>query len=247
MSSNYYGGSYTFDAPERWQCYFQDAATKVMDNIIDLHNDIMFFLVGISVFVFYMLIRIVYAYRIENKRTKRRLTLQHNTLMEIVWTLTPAVILMFIALPSYMLIYLMDEVLEPQMTLNITGHQWYWTYRHPEAKINYDSYMTPPEDLEPIGAFRLLEVDRRVVLPIRLTIRLLVSSADVIHSWAVPSLGIKVDACPGRLNQIGLKINRLGVFYGQCSEICGVNHSFMPIAVESCTTKGYINWIKNFE
>lgn len=246
---------YNFDSPERWQFLFQDAATKIMDNITDLHHDIMFFLVAISIFVSYMLIRIILAYRVENTNTIRTLTLQHHTLMEVIWTLVPAVILMFIALPSYILIYNMDELIDPKITLKVIGHQWYWSYEYSditkekfdEEGIAFDSYMVPSDDLAPIGALRLLEVDNRVVLPIHTSIRLLITSSDVIHSWAVPSLGIKLDACPGRLNQIGVNINRIGVFYGQCSEICGVNHSFMPIAVESCKLQNYINWLNKVQ
>lgn len=247
--------TYNFDSPERWQLLFQDAATKIMDNITDLHHDVMFFLVVISIFVLYMLLRIVFAYRVQETATLRTLTLQHNTEMEVIWTLVPAIILMFIALPSYILIYNMDELIDPKITLKVIGHQWYWSYEYSDVQkenfstegIAFDSYMVPSDELAPIGALRLLEVDNRVVLPIHTSIRLLITSSDVIHSWAVPSLGIKLDACPGRLNQIGLNINRISVFYGQCSEICGVNHSFMPIAVESSKLENYINWLNSIE
>jgi cytochrome c oxidase subunit 2 len=243
--------SFHFDTPERWQLLFQDTATKIMDNIIDLHHDIMFFLVVISTFVFYMLIRIVLAFRVENTETVRTLTLQHHTWMEVIWTLVPAVILI-IALPSYILIYTMDELIDPKLTLKIIGHQWYWHYEYSDTTkqsfadegVSFDSYMKQDDDLT-VGALRLLEVDYRIVAPLDTSIRLLITSSDVIHSWAVPSFGIKLDATPGRLNQIGLNINRIGVFYGQCSEICGVNHSFMPIVVESCSIDQYQNWLDN--
>ena len=246
---------YHFDSPERWQFLFQDAATKIMDNIIDLHHDIMFFLIAISTFVLYMLIQIVLSFRVENTTTARTLTLQHHTWMEVIWTMVPAVVLAFIALPSYILIYNMDELIDPKITLKVIGHQWYWSYEYSDMTkksladdgLAFESYMVPNDQIETgiPGALRLLEVDNRVVLPIHTSVRLLVTSSDVIHSWAVPSLGIKLDAVPGRLNQIGANINRISVFYGQCSEICGVNHSFMPIAVESCRIENYIDWIRS--
>jgi len=182
--------TFKFDTPERWQLLFQDAATKIMDNIIDLHHDIMFFLVVISTFVFYMLMRIVLAFRIENTETIRTLTLQHHTWMEVIWTLVPAVILMFIALPSYILIYTMDELIDPKLTLKIIGHQWYWHYEYSDTTkqsfadegVSFDSYMKQDDDLT-VGALRLLEVDYRVVAPLDTSIRLLITSSDVIHSW----------------------------------------------------------------
>ncbi len=246
--------TYSFDAPERWQCLFQDAATQVMDNIIDLHHDIMFFLIAISIFVFYMLMSIVYNFRETNLKTDRTVSLQHHTWLEVIWTLVPAVILAFIALPSYILIYNLDELIDPKITMKVIGHQWYWSYEYSDFTkqtladdgLAFDSYMIPNDDLivDMPGAFRLLEVDNRVVLPVHTSVRLLITSGDVIHSWAVPSLGVKLDAVPGRLNQIGININRVSVFYGQCSEICGVNHSFMPIAVESCRIDHYLEWLQ---
>ena len=243
--------SWGADAPVRWQIMFQDPGTKSMTNIQELHNDLMFFIVAISVFVLYILLRVVSAFRIENKNTIRRLSLQHHTSLEVIWTLIPAVILMLLALPSYTLLYHLDEILSPRVTLKVLGHQWYWHYEYPDLTkegfenegVSFDSYMLPADDLEPVGALRLLDVDNRVVLPIDTSVRALISSSDVIHSWAIPSLGVKVDACPGRLNQVGFNINRAGVFYGQCSEICGVNHSFMPIAIEACRLENFVSWL----
>nr|AJF36680.1 cytochrome c oxidase subunit 2 [Gefionella okellyi] len=172
----------------------------------------------------------------------------HNTFLEIIWTITPAFILMIIAVPSFSLLYAVDEIIDPNITLKIIGHQWYWSYEYSDysfyhnQSIVFDSYMIPDDDLIS-GQLRLLEVDNQIVLPIYTHIRLLISSSDVIHSWTIPSFGIKVDALPGRLNQLSLFINRLGYFYGQCSEICGVNHGFMPIVVNAINIKDYINWI----
>lgn len=167
--------------------------------------------------------------------------------VEAVWTILPAFILLFLALPSLQLLYLTDEIVEPGVTIKAIGHQWYWRYEYTDfCDIEFDSYIINTVDLEE-GQFRLLEVDNRIVLPINIEIRLLVSAADVIHSWTVPALGVKADAIPGRLNQIRFIIQRPGVFYGQCSEICGANHRFIPIAVESVNTNRFISWINSFQ
>nr|YP_009350061.1 cytochrome oxidase subunit 2 [Spongospora subterranea]AIK19929.1 cytochrome oxidase subunit 2 [Spongospora subterranea] len=178
-------------------------------------------------------------------------TINYGTLIEIVWTIVPALILVLVAVPSFTLLYSMDEIIDPMLSLKVIGHQWFWSYEYSDyATLNltedtsfvFDSYMILDEDLA-LGQFRLLEVDNRVVLPTHTHIRAIITSTDVLHSWAVPSLGIKIDACPGRLNQISMFINRPGVYYGQCSEICGINHGFMPIAIEAVTFKEYASWI----
>ena len=174
----------------------------------------------------------------------------HGTVIEVAWTVTPSLILMIIAVPSFALLYSMDEIVDPSITLKAIGHQWYWTYElsdyseNDENSIVFDSYMVPEDDLT-LGQLRLLEVDNRVVLPIQTHVRVLVTAADVLHSWAVPSLGVKCDAVPGRLNQTSIFLQRPGVFYGQCSEICGVNHGFMPIVVEGVSLDEYITWLSN--
>jgi len=163
--------------------------------------------------------------------------------IETIWTVIPAVILIFLALPSLRLLYLLDEVGDCSLTVKSIGHQWYWSYEYSDfLNIEFDSYMVPTNELER-GDFRLLEVDHRVVLPTQTDIRVLVTSADVIHSWTVPSLGVKADAVPGRLNQLRFYIKYPGVFYGQCSEICGANHSFIPIVVEAVPLKNFIEWV----
>jgi cytochrome c oxidase subunit 2 len=176
--------------------------------------------------------------------------LVHGTTIEIIWTIAPAVILVFIAFPSFKLIYLMDEVVDPAITLKVIGHQWYWSYEYSDyadqegTTINFDSYMIPTNDLTK-GQFRLLEVDEKVVVPANTHVRVIITSADVIHSWAVPSLGVKLDAVPGRLNQLGFLANREGIFHGQCSEICGANHAFMPIVVEAVNLETYCEYINS--
>nr|YP_009317604.1 cytochrome c oxidase subunit 2 [Pterocladia mexicana]YP_009317650.1 cytochrome c oxidase subunit 2 [Pterocladia robusta]YP_011017039.1 cytochrome c oxidase subunit 2 [Pterocladiella capillacea]AOX49056.1 cytochrome c oxidase subunit 2 [Pterocladia mexicana]AOX49102.1 cytochrome c oxidase subunit 2 [Pterocladia robusta]WQB61717.1 cytochrome c oxidase subunit 2 [Pterocladiella capillacea] len=236
------------DSAENWQLGFQDPATPIMEGIINLHHDLMFFVCVVSIFVTWMLFRTLWHFSYH--RNKIPSSLSHGTLIEIVWTVTPAIILLVIAIPSFSLLYAMDEIISPAITIKTLGHQWYWSYEYSDylnedgESILYDSYMIPEEDLE-IGQLRLLEVDNRMVIPINTHVRLIVSAADVLHSWAVPSLGIKCDAIPGRLNQTSLFIKREGVYYGQCSEICGINHGFMPIVVEAVTLPDYISWISN--
>lgn len=243
-----------FDYAEPWQLSFQDPATPIMEGIVDLHHDIMFFLILIVVFIIWVLLRIVYKFgSARNKSLPLQIT--HHTLLEVTWTLVPAVILIFVAVPSFALLYAMDEANNPSITVKAIGHQWYWSYENNDFKQggktvyqNFDSYMILEEDLMP-GELRLLEVDNSLALPTKMRIRILVSSYDVLHSWAVPSFGVKTDACPGRLNEINLFILRPGVFYGQCSELCGLRHSFMPIRVVSYNlfslyhSKGFESWI----
>lgn len=247
----------SFDFSKNWQCLFQDPATSIMENIIDLHHDVAFFMVMVITFVLWMLANIYYHFNSANKKAIRSLDFTHNTIIEVVWTLIPTFILLLIALPSYVLIYNLDEMNDPRITVKIIGHQWYWSYEYsdynkeitwkPEIFQNketivFDSYMINENDLIK-GQLRLLEVDNDMYLPVNTTVRLLITASDVIHSWTIPSLGIKMDAVPGRLNQIGTFINRESIFYGQCSELCGINHSFMPIGLRSVTFATYVNWI----
>ena len=225
---------------------FQDPATPLMQGIIDLHHDIMFFVVVINTFVLWMLLRTLQTFTKTVNPQAEKIT--HGTAIEIAWTVTPSLILICIALPSFALLYSMDEIVDPALTIKALGHQWYWSYEYTdyntsdEPAIAFDSYMIPEDDLE-LGQLRLLEVDNRVVLPVATHIRVLVTSADVLHSWAIPSLGVKCDAVPGRLNQLSLFMQREGIFYGQCSELCGANHGFMPIVVESVCLDDYLQWV----
>lgn len=237
------------DAAEPWQLGFQDAATPMMQGIMDLHHDIFFFLILILVFVLWILVRALWHFHYKKNPIPQRIV--HGTTIEILWTIFPSIILMFIAIPSFALLYSMDEVVvDPAITIKAIGHQWYWTYEYSdynssdEQSLTFDSYMIPEDDLE-LGQLRLLEVDNRVVVPAKTHLRIIVTSADVLHSWAVPSLGVKCDAVPGRLNQISILVEREGVYYGQCSEICGTNHAFMPIVVEAVSRKDYGDWVSN--
>nr|YP_009139550.1 cytochrome c oxidase subunit II [Amplexidiscus fenestrafer]AKF78555.1 cytochrome c oxidase subunit II [Amplexidiscus fenestrafer] len=226
------------DIPEPWHLGLQDAADPVMEEIIFFHDQIMFLLVIIIIVVLWLIVEAL------NGESYDR-NLINGTLLEIVWTIIPAIILVFIASPSLKLLYLMDEIVGPALTIKAVGHQWYWSYEYSdyqEETLEFDSYMVPTSDLNS-GDFRLLEVDYGLIVPIKTHVRILVTAADVLHSFAVPALGLKIDAVPGRLNQAGLFVKRPGLFYGQCSELCGANHSFMPIVIEAVSLDRYINWI----
>ena len=238
------------DAAETLQFDFQEAATPSMEGIISFNYNLTFVICFILVFVSWLLVNCIFYYLDYKNINSSKFT--HSNELEIVWTTIPAIILLLLATPSFSLLYSMDEISDPTLSFKIIGHQWYWSYEFSDynyflcgtnsdsTKIKYDCYMTNLETLpEKQGYFRLLETNKRILLPIKTHIRLLVSSADVLHSWTVPSFGVKVDACPGRLNQLNLFIKRTGLFFGQCSEICGVNHAFMPIAVACVEQKIY--------
>nr|QOW08836.1 cytochrome oxidase c subunit 2 [Carpilius convexus] len=216
----------------------QDSASPLMEQLIFFHDHIMLIIILIITFVGYMLSTVLLNSLIN------RYMLEHQTI-ELIWTAIPAIILIFIALPSLRLLYLLDEINNPSMTLKTIGHQWYWSYEYSDfLNVEFDSYMIPSNELDNSG-FRLLDVDNRTVLPMNTQIRIIISAADVIHSWTIPALGVKADAIPGRLNQSSFLINRPGLFFGQCSEICGANHSFMPIVIESISTNSFLNWISS--
>jgi cytochrome c oxidase subunit 2 len=237
------------DSAEPWQMGFQDPATPTMEGIINLHHDLMFVLIVVLVMVLWLLYRILTTYN-RNEGLEAEKTV-HATNLEIVWTVTPGLILIMIAIPSFALLYKMDEMVDPSVTMKIIGHQWYWSYEFSDANVReitgggsvrFDSYIMK-EKLLGTGHLRLLEVTNRVVLPYITHIRLIITSADVLHCWAVPSFGIKMDACPGRLNQLDTFVKRAGIFFGQCSEICGVQHGFMPIVVEAANPQRYVGWL----
>nr|AIS86035.1 cytochrome oxidase subunit II [Anaplecta fallax] len=212
----------------------QDSSSPIMEQLIYFHDHALMIILMILIVVTYMMISISL-----NKNINRLML--EGQMIETAWTVTPAIILIFIAIPSLRLLYLMDEINSPTITLKTIGHQWYWSYEYSDfMKIDMDSYMIPQNELL-MESFRLLDVDNRAPLPMNTFIRMIVTSEDVLHSWTVPSLGVKADATPGRLNQISFMFNRPGVYYGQCSEICGANHSFMPIVIESINPKMFMN------
>nr|YP_010117768.1 cytochrome c oxidase subunit II [Diplonevra funebris]QPN53541.1 cytochrome c oxidase subunit 2 [Diplonevra funebris] len=216
----------------------QDSASPLMEQLIFFHDHALLILTMITILVTYMMTSLLF-----NKYTNRYLL--HGQTIEIIWTILPAIILLFIAFPSLRLLYLIDEINEPMITLKSIGHQWYWSYEYSDfTNLEFDSYMIPTNELQ-MNEFRLIDVDNRVVLPMNSQIRILVTATDVIHSWAIPALGVKIDGTPGRLNQTNFLINRPGLYYGQCSEICGANHSFMPIVIESIPMNHFMKWIMN--
>lgn len=235
------------DFPLDGQLGFQDPASPVMEEIINFHNYTMLYITFIVIGVLWILVELVRQFIKTNAFISHKY-LVHGTIIELIWTITPALILIGVAFPSFKLLYLMDEIIDAGITIKVIGHQWYWTYEFSDyatqdgTTIEFDSYMIGTDDLE-LGDLRLLEVDNKIVVPKNTHVRVIVTSADVIHSWAVPSLGVKMDAIPGRLNQTSFLANREGVYYGQCSEICGVNHAFMPIVVEVTNLKNYCTYI----
>nr|ADB12954.1 cytochrome oxidase subunit II [Otiorhynchus sulcatus] len=214
----------------------QDSTSPLMEQLTFFHDHSMMILIIITVLVSQMLIGMIY-----NQFAHRYLI--EGQLIEMIWTILPAITLIFIALPSLRLLYIMDEMNNPSISIKTIGHQWYWSYEYSDYKnLSFDSYMIPTNELNSYN-FRLLEVDNRMIIPFLTHIRLIVTSADVIHSWTIPSLGMEIDGTPGRLNQITFSANRTGILYGQCSEICGANHSFMPIMIESISPSYFLKWI----
>nr|AAN61493.1 cytochrome oxidase subunit 2 [Austroconops mcmillani] len=213
-----------------------DSASPLMEQLNFFHDHTLLILLMITVMVSYIMLSMLF-----NKFTNRFLL--SGNLTEIIWTIIPAIILLFIAFPSLRLLYLIDELTNPTITLKTIGHQWYWSYEYSDFnKTEFDSYMIPTSDLKS-NEFRLLDVDNRIILPFNSQIRIITTATDVLHSWTIPTLGVKIDASPGRLNQMNMFINRSGLFYGQCSEICGANHSFMPIVIESIPSSKFIKWM----
>jgi cytochrome c oxidase subunit 2 len=237
------------DAPQPWQLGFQDGGSPSFEGIVELHDQVMFYLVIILLGVGWMLGSTIRKFNSNHNQIVHKYH-NHGTLIELIWTITPALVLIAIAFPSFKLLYLLDEVIDPVITVKAIGNQWFWTYEYSDyvndtgETIEFDSYMIPDTDLEP-GQLRLLEVDNRVILPVDTHIRFIVTARDVIHSFGVPSLGLKLDALPGRLNQTSVIINREGVFYGMCSELCGILHFGMPIVIECVSLESYLLWLSS--
>lgn len=239
------------DAPESWQVGLQEPASITMEGILIFNNHLLFLLIAIVLFVGWLIYNTIFYY--EEFSNKFNSKFVHSNSLEIVWTTIPALILLTLSTPSFTLLYAMDEISEPELSIKILGHQWFWSYeisdfnscRKNQKTFKLVCYMMVLDGLpkEKQGYFRLLETNRRLILPTNTHLRLLVSAADVLHSWTIPSFGLKVDACPGRLNQVNLFIKRAGLFYGQCSEICGVNHGFMPIVVVAMPTTQFHHYV----
>ena len=229
-------------APQGWQLNFQPPASPSAEGIESLHDLLLIITIVISLFVLALLLVACVKFRASKNPVPSRRT--HNTVLEIAWTVLPVLILVVIAIPSFKLLYFMDTAAEPEMTIKAIGRQWYWSYEYPDhGNFTFDSYMVPDEDLEE-GMFRLFEVDNRVRVPAGVDIRLLTTASDVIHSWGVPSIGVKLDAVPGRINETWFRVNEPGVYFGQCSELCGSYHAFMPIAIEALPPEEFQAWVE---
>jgi cytochrome c oxidase subunit 2 len=219
----------------------QPPATPVKDRLQAFHNELLIIITLITIFVLGLLLYVIV--RFHHQRNPVPTRTSHNTIIEMLWTVVPVLILVIIAIPSFKLMYFMDRVPNPDMTIKVTGHQWYWSYEYPDqGGLTFDSNLIPEADLKP-GQLRLLDVDNPLVVPVDTTIRVLVTGTDVIHSWFVPSFGVQEYAIVGRLNESWMKVEHSGVYYGECNQICGVNHAFMPIKVEAVSKDDFQHWL----
>jgi cytochrome c oxidase subunit 2 len=239
----------SFAAPQKWQLGFQEAATKLMSDITWLHNIIMFVITFIVIFVVVAMVYI--CVRFNSKTNPVAATFSHNVKLEIFWTIVPTIILLVIAIPSFRLLDSAEHYPKPDFTIKVIGNQWYWNYQYPDhGGFKYDSNMLSDAELKD-GQKRLLDVDNPIVIPAGANVQFLITSQDVIHSFAMPSAGIKMDAVPGRTNAVSIQIDKIGTYYGQCSELCGINHAFMPIMLKVVTQEEFQYWItasqKKFE
>ena len=227
--------------PSPWQMDLQESATPVMEQIAGFHFFLLWVIAAISAFVLVLLLIVIVRFNARANPTPSRTT--HNTPIEILWTVVPVVILAVIAVPSFRLLFVELQVPHPDLTVKATGKQWFWSYSYPDnGNFEFSSLMVPEKDLKP-GQLRLLAVDNEMVVPVNKVVHVLVTGADVIHSFTVPSFGIRIDAIPGRMNDTWFKATAEGVFYGQCSELCGKDHSFMPIAVRVVSESDFNKWL----
>ncbi len=227
--------------PSPWQLGFQQAATPVMENIVWFHDFLLWLTVAITLFVLALLVIVIVRFNAKANPTPSRTT--HNTLLEVMWTIVPVIILVAIAVPSFKLLFLQLTIPPADVTIKATGKQWYWSYAYPDSKFEFDSIMLKDNERKPDQP-RLLAVDNEIVVPVNKVIRVQVIGAEVIHAFAVPSFGIKIDAVPGRLNETWFKATREGMYYGQCSELCGRDHAYMPIAVRVVNDRDYAAWLE---
>lgn len=227
--------------PRPWEIWMQPSASVVADRIESFHILLMWIVTAIVLFVLALLIYVVWRFR--ESRNPVPTKTSHNTLIEVIWTVVPIMILVIIAIPSFKLLYFQDVVPHSDLTVKATGHQWYWTYDYPDnGKIDFDSMVIDDASLKP-GQMRLLDVDNRLIVPIHTNVRVIVTSDDVIHAWVVPALGVQINAVPGRLNETWVNVDREGVYYGQCTQLCGVNHGFMPIVIQAVSKEKFASWL----
>jgi cytochrome c oxidase subunit 2 len=226
--------------PQPWELGLQAGATPVMDDVIWFHNFLLYIITAIALFVLALLVIVMVRFNARANPTPSRTT--HNTAIEVVWTVVPVLILVTIAVPSFRLLFYQLNTPKADLVVKATGKQWFWSYQYPDAKFEFDSLMVQDKDLKP-GQPRLLAVDNEMVVPVGKVVKLITTGADVIHSWAVPSFGVKIDAVPGRVNETWFKVEREGTYYGQCSELCGRDHAFMPIVVHAVSQQAYDAWL----
>ena len=230
------------DFPKAWQFGFQDPATDLMGKVISLHNGISIVMAGVTLFVLILLFYV--SFRFSAKRNPNPSSTTHNTILEILWTAIPVIILVIMAIPSFKLLYQQEKTDDYDMTVKIIGHQWYWEYEYPDyGNFYFESYMVQDQDLKK-DDIRLLTVDNPLVIPANTNIQILITAGDVLHSWAVPSMGIKKDAVPGRLNETWVNVKEPGTYRGQCSEICGSGHGFMPTVVKVLPKAEFLAWVE---
>jgi len=229
------------DQPKDWQLGFQDAASQSMYEIVSFHNSILLpIIIAISVFVLFLMAYACFRFRESRNPNPSKTT--HNVAIEVLWTLIPCLILIVMAVPSFKILYSQDTIPKADVTIKAIGYQWYWGYEYPDENIIFDSYMIEDKDLLP-GQPRLLAVDNEVIVPVNKVVKVLITANDVLHAWALPAFGVKRDAMPGRVNETWFKADRVGTFYGQCSELCGIKHAFMPITVKVVTEEEYQEWL----
>lgn len=229
------------DQPRPWGLWMQEAASPTMQQIESLNITITVIILIVLAVVFALLGYIIFRFRAS--RNPQPAKFEHNTPLEFLWTMIPVLILVAIAFPSFHLLYAMDRAKDADLTLKVTGHQWYWSYAYPDQNVSFDANMVQDGDLKP-GEPRLLAADAHVVLPVGATVRIQTTADDVVHSWSVPALGVKIDAFPGRLNETWVRIDRPGMYYGQCSQLCGINHGFMPIQIEAVPKDQFTTWVQ---
>ena len=235
-------GSVLANQPKDWQLGFQKSASETMDDIVWFHDYMLLpVITAITVFVLFL---IAYAcIRFRASKNKEASTTSHNTFIEVIWTLVPCLILIVLAVPSFKVLYSQDEIPKADVTIKAIGYQWYWGYEYPDENIIFDSYMIEEKDLKE-GQPRLLSVDNEVYVPVNKVVKVMITANDVLHAWALPSFGVKRDAVPGRINETWFKADRTGTFYGQCSELCGIKHAFMPITVNVVSQEEYDKWLE---
>ena len=236
-----YSTSVFANQPKKWQLGFQDAASQSMRDIVNFHNELLLpIIIAISVFVLFLMIYTCIRFRASRNPNPSKTT--HNFAVEILWTLIPCLILIVMAVPSFKILYKQDTIPKAEVTIKAVGYQWYWGYEYPDENIIFESYMIKEEDLKE-NQPRLLTVDNEVVVPVNKVVKVLITANDVLHAWALPSFGVKRDAVPGRINETWFKAEKVGTYYGQCSELCGIKHAFMPITVRVVSEEDYAEWL----